>query len=301
LPGLRPGVSRQVPLAGLSVFPDPRYREAVRPLFAAGEVEAVEWTLDIWSSQRLSAEALSWLEDFGAANRLIGHGVDYPVLDAGAEVARTAWLGKLRRDVARRNYQGVSVHFGFSTGWRIRRGAPLAVPYCPQALATGKRALERLAEAAGCPVGIENLGFAFSQRDVEEQGRFIDALLAGVDGYLLLDLHNLYCQSRNFGIPLLDLVKTYPLKRVREIHVAGGSWSKYGTRSRIRRDTHDGRVPSEILAVLPKVVALCPRLRFVMLERLPSAFGGAEDAAGFREDFRRMASALRRGAEKRRA
>jgi hypothetical protein len=139
------------------------------------------------------------------------------------------------------------------------------------------------------PVGIENLALAFSRQDVEDQGRFIDALLREVDGYLLLDLHNIYCQSENFGVPVIDLVKTYPLGRVLEIHVSGGSWSEHGG-AKVRRDTHDGRAPEAVFEALPAVLPLCPKARFVIFEKLPGSFQDSADAAGFREDYLRMKS-----------
>jgi uncharacterized protein (UPF0276 family) len=281
-------------LTGLSIFGDPRYRDAARPLFEGGGVDAIEWTADQWRMGYADDETAGWLKNYGDAGRLIAHGLDYPVLDAGeaADKLRAKWLAHLAQDVARHRYCGLSVHFGFSTGWEIGEGAPLPVPYCDAALGTGITAMQELQTVAKCPVGIENLALAFSQQDVADQGRFISELLAPVDGYLLLDLHNIYCQSQNFDIPMLEIIKSYPLARVVELHVAGGSWSEQGGR-RIRRDTHDGEVPQDILDVLPVVAALCPNARFAMLEKLPQSFTTAEDDENFRADFGRLQDAVK--------
>ena len=120
-------------------------------------------------------------------------------------------------------------------------------------------------------------------------------MLSPVNGYLLLDLHNVYCQSVNFGVPMMDMVKTYPLDLVEEIHLSGGSWSEHAG-SKVRRDTHDGRLPQEIVDILPTVIALCPKLKFVLFEKLPGSFESDADAAGFREDYLRMKAAVQHGA-----
>lgn len=280
-----------MPLSGLSIFPQDAYRDAVRELFDGGEVEGIEWSVDCWRVPNISDETKGYLSGYGAKNNLIGHGVHYPLLSAAADDLRAAWTSELREDVKKHTYDGLSVHFGFSTGWRIREGAPLPVPLCDESLSLGKRALREVADVVGCRVGIENLALAFSQRDVADQGKFIDAMLAEFDGYLLLDLHNIYCQSVNFNIPMLDLVKTYPLHRVHEIHVSGGSWSE-GRGRQIRRDTHNGAVPQDIIDFIPQAMSLCPNVKYVLLERLPQSFRTAGDAEEFREDYRKMKHAV---------
>lgn len=284
-----------MPLTGLSIFGDARYLDAARPLFSGGEVEAVEWSVDSWSMEEAQDEIDALLRRYSGAGRLIGHGIQYPVLSSRADKLRASWLKRLKPAVKPYDYAGISVHFGFATGGNIIEGAPLPVPLCAEALATGKKALAALAKTVDCRVGIENLALAFSKRDVAEQGVFIAEMLRDVDGYLLLDLHNIYCQSVNFGVPILDLARTYPLERVLEIHVSGGSWSQHGAkRAKVRRDTHDGRVPEEVFEALPAVLALCPKARFVIFEKLPQSFKTKADAEGFRADFRRMKTTVTR-------
>ena len=284
-----------MPLSGLSIFGDARYLDAARPLFSGGEVEAVEWSVDSWSMEECQDEIDALLRRYSDAGKLIGHGIQYPVLSSKADKLRGKWLKRLKSAVTPYDYAGISVHVGVATGADIIEGAPLPVPLCTEALETGKKALASLARTVDCQVGIENLALAFSKRDVAEQGVFIAEMLREVDGYLLLDLHNIYCQSVNFGVPILDLVRTYPLKRVLEIHVSGGSWSQHrAKRAKVRRDTHDGRVPEEVFEALPAVVDLCPMARFVILEKLPQSFRTRADALGFRKDFLRMKSMVSR-------
>jgi uncharacterized protein (UPF0276 family) len=158
----------------------------------------------------------------------------------------------------------------------------------------------RLAELAQVPIGLENLAFAFSMRDVEDQGRFLDALLEPVDGFLLLDLHNLYCQVVNFDITFEALLALYPLQRVREVHVSGGSWSEPDALARaglslagasgsdpIRRDTHDGPLPEALFTWLPTVLDRCPNVEAVILERMGGTLAASDDEP-FRRDYMRL-------------
>ena len=211
------------------------------------------------------------LEGFAGNGTLSGHGVHYSVLSAEGGDLRQAWLKRLENDPWRDLYAHISVHFGFSTGWKLAQGAPLPVPYSPESLDAGRRNLEAMTRTMPCPIGLENLALAFSRRDVESQGRFLDDLLSPFDGFLLMDLHNVYCQSVNFDVDFLDLVRTYPLHRVRELHLSGGSWSEFDTGKSIRRDTHDQAVPDALFDALQDVIRLCPHLEFVFLEQVPEA------------------------------
>ncbi|MBE85205.1 MAG: hypothetical protein CME21_21830 [Gemmatimonadetes bacterium] len=183
----------------------------------------------------------------------------------------------------------VSEYFGFMDAGDFHQAAPLPVPRNETTLRIGQDRLKTLSEIAGVPVGLENLAFAFGLDDVRGQGEFLDELLEPVDGFLLLDLHNLDCQLRNFDCQAEDLLSSYPLSRVREMHISGGSWSESSVESRtIRRDTHDGSVPKEIFDLLETAIGLCPNLEAVILEQLGTALVTEAQQTQFRDDFVRM-------------
>lgn len=52
----------------------------------------------------------------------------------------------------------------------------------------------------------------------------MDKLVMPFCHFIILDLHNLYCQIHNFNIPFEEILTGYPLNKVREIHISGGSW-----------------------------------------------------------------------------
>lgn len=268
-------------LTGLSLMPEPDWAAVAWPLFEAGEVDALEWSFDTrWDNVPEWVAPL--VDEYAAAGRLSGHGVTFSPFSARFTARQADWLARLAREVAKRRYIRVSEHFGCTTAGDLVDGAPLPVPFREDVLRVGRDRLARLADAAGVPVGLENLALAFSRQDALDQGPFLEELLAPVNGFLVLDLHNLYCQSVNFGIPLLELMHRYPLERTRTLHLSGGS-----TVDGIRRDTHDGAVPDAVIEALPRALEACPHADTVILERLGGTF--AKDAPGaLVAEFRRV-------------
>jgi uncharacterized protein (UPF0276 family) len=281
------------PWLGVSLMLEPEFLAASYSLFAAGTVEVLEWSFDVgWPPARVPHWASELIDHFSAAGRLLGHGVSYSALSARDHQRQDAWLAEFRREAASRRYVHVSEHFGVARAGDFHRSAPLPTPLCQAALDVGHERLTKLADAARTPVGLENLAFAFSRRDVLDQGPFLQRLLAPVDGFVVLDLHNLYCQMCNFDISFDELLASYPLERVWELHVAGGSWSQpsLADTGPVRRDTHDYAVPDEVLALVPQALSACPNVKAIILERLGDTLAGNE--ASFRRDFERLREAV---------
>lgn len=132
-----------------------------------------------------------------------------------------------------------------------------------------------------------------SRDDVLVHGEFLDQLLEPINGFLLLDLHNLYCQARNFDVAPDELVTSMPLERVREVHVSGGSWSTVrapGGPQPFRRDTHDSAVPDDLFALLAFTVSRCPQLEVVFVERLGGTLSEPLDVVQYHDDYKRIMS-----------
>ena len=273
---------------GLSLMLEDDYRRASEPLFANDEVEVVEWTFDMGWGRTLPDWVTNVLAEFSDAGNLFGHGVSYSPLDASSTARQDHWLFQLREEVAQRNYRHVSEHFGFAGGGNFHMSAPLPVPLTPDSVKVGQTRLENLARVAKVPVGLENLAFAFGLEDVQIQARFLDEILDPVDGFLLLDLHNIYCQVCNFEIPASKLLDSYPLERVKEIHVSGGTWSNVEvSETPVRRDTHDEAVPEEVFEILAETIPRCPNLELVFFERMGNTIS-EDDETTFCTDFRRI-------------
>ncbi|WP_063962962.1 MNIO family chryseobactin maturase [Chryseobacterium kwangjuense] len=274
------------PLLGLSMMPEPEFVSAVLPILQDHSVDVLEWSFDTLYDLE-EPEWLSGLLDFYAENnRLLGHGVYYSLFDARWTERQETWLEKLKKEVKHRNYNHITEHFGFMNTENFHQGVPLPVPLHSKTLQIGKDRLGRLQDAVEIPVGIENLAFSFSVNDVKEQGEFLDKLIEDIDGFLILDLHNIYCQSCNFETDMLEMIRMYPLEKVKEIHLSGGSWqeSAYGKKP-VRRDTHDDCIPDDILKILPEVLSLCPNLDYIIIERLGHTLKTESEQKIFFDDF----------------
>ena len=264
---------------------------AVFPLLEEERVEAIEWSFDaLFQVDRIPSWFLELLSAYSKEGRLIGHGIFFSLFSGKWLPAQEDWLRQLKQLVTTLPFDHVTEHFGFMTGKDFHQGAPLNIPYSQRTLDIGRDRLKRIYEACQCPVGLENLAFAYSPAEVRKHGEFLERLIEPVNGFIILDLHNLYCQIRNFNIGFDELLRLYPLDRVREIHLSGGSWedSRIDPGRKIRRDTHDEAVPREVFDYLEIALERCPHVKYVVLEQLGTALATEESRRSFYEDFRTM-------------
>ncbi|MFP6763119.1 MAG: DUF692 family protein [Planctomycetaceae bacterium] len=276
---------------GLSLMLEEQFHDAVQPLLDAGEVDILEWSFDMAWNGSLPFRVETLLHEFSTTGHLLGHGVSFSPLSGHWSERQDAWLRMLQDTLQRTPMRHISEHFGFMEAGNFHQAPPLPVPRTEETLAVGRDRLQRLADVSRLPVGLENLAFAFSLSDVRQQGQFLEELLEPVQGFLVLDLHNIYCQSCNFGVCAGELIGSYPLNRVRELHVSGGSWSDViadGNTRTLRRDTHDGPVPNEIFPLVESVLSRCPNLEAVILEHLGTALDCPGDADQLRADYRQL-------------
>jgi uncharacterized protein (UPF0276 family) len=285
------------PYVGISLMPEPDFIKSALPLFQQQEIDILEWSFDVIPPGENEPEWMSLLlNDFSDQNRLIGHGVRYSLLSATWEEKQSIWLRQLAAAVKRYNYRYITEHFGFMSSDNFHKGAPLPVPLNQISLRIGRDRLKRLQATAQIPVGIENLAFAFNEKQLKEQGEFLEKLIEPVNGFLILDLHNVWCQAVNFDCDPMSIVLAHPLSKVREIHVSGGSWSgsQYTARKKkIRRDTHDEAVPGEIFKLLENVLPLCPNVEAVIFERLGNTLPSENDKLQFLTDFKTVKKTVR--------
>ncbi len=284
-----------MPYAGLSLMPEEEFLEAALPLFEAGLVDAVEWSFDTgWHDPRNEWLA-TLVDEYSKAGRLTGHGVHFSLLSAEWTPRQQGWLDRFREEIHRYQYLHHTEHFGFMTGGDFHQGAPLPVPLTEATLKLGQMRFAQLAEISPCPMGLENLALALKVEDALQHHEFLEKIVAPSNGFLLLDLHNIYCQLCNFNLSPSDLFDNYPFHLVREIHLSGGSWQAAGASGRtLRRDTHDDDVPPAVFALLEFVLPRCPNLEVVFLERLGHTLR-PEFHQGFRRDFQTLRSIVGHG------
>lgn len=94
------------------------------------------------------------------------------------------------------------------------------------------------------------------------EAEFIAGVVERSKTYLLLDLHNIYANARNFpDYDCKQFLRTIPLDRVIEIHLAGGEdiedWY---------HDLHNHLVPEGVWELLAEVLPRATNLRGIVLE-----------------------------------
>jgi uncharacterized protein (UPF0276 family) len=286
-------MSRTSPRVGLNFLPEDDFRAAALPLFEDGLVDALERDIDAaWgatpdSSARVQAAWPDAMFDaYAADDALYGHGVWLSVLSGRWTPRQERWIERLAEECAARRYRHVSEHFGWMTSGPYWRNTILPAPYTRATVALGGDRMKRLADAAQRPVGLEVLATALGPDDALAQGAFLDEILAPVDGFLVLDVHNVWTLATNLRLDPLALLERFPLARARELHVSGGAW--LDGEPRVRLDSHDGEVPDELWPLVRAALARCPALEVVFLERRAGTLGDPAAQAALRADFLRV-------------
>jgi uncharacterized protein (UPF0276 family) len=259
-------------------------------------IEAIEWSFDaLFNVKQIPPWFLELLTAFSNEKRLIGHGVFFSLFSGKFLQGQKDWLKKLNQTCEDFLFDHITEHFGFMTGKDFHHGAPLNIPYTQTTLAIGRDRLKRIYDSCRCPVGLENLAFSYSLDETKRHGNFLEELLEPVNGFIILDLHNLYCQINNFDIAFDEIIALYPLDKVREIHISGGSWddSLTGAGRKVRRDTHDDAVPKEVFHLLKTTIEQCPNLKYVVLEQLGNGLTTDESKRSFCNDFLKMENIVR--------
>jgi uncharacterized protein (UPF0276 family) len=193
------------------------------------------------------------------------HGVSLGL--ASAERVETRRLDQMARLCDEIRPAFWSEHLAFVRGGGIEIGH-LAAP--PRTEATIEGALANLALAksiVGVAPHVENVATLIdpplSDRD---EASWVSAIVRNSESDLLLDLHNLYANSLNFGFDAGDFLTRIPLERIATIHLAGGKWIGRGGARRLL-DDHLHDVPDPVYILLEDVAAHAPRPLTVILER----------------------------------
>jgi hypothetical protein len=127
-------------------------------------------------------------------------------------------------------------------------------------------AIRRLRDALQVPIAVET-GTSYLRPRTDElpDGEFVARVIEAADCGLLLDLHNVYCNSVNGRQPLEEFLDQLPLERVWEVHLAGG-FEFEG----FYLDAHSGGIPEPLHQVLEETIPRLPNLKAVIFEIFPS-------------------------------
>ena len=128
--------------------------------------------------------------------------------------------------------------------------------------------LDRAARTIGAFPLVENVATIIDPpgSTLDEQ-TWLTRLLASSRAHLLLDLHNLYANARNFGFSATDVLRSIPSERIRFIHLAGGAPVHASNGDERWLDDHRHDVPDPVYELLEIVGETVPHGVDVVLER----------------------------------
>jgi uncharacterized protein (UPF0276 family) len=139
----------------------------------------------------------------------------------------------------------------------------LPLKFAPATVSRVADHLRAAQDALGLPLALENpTYYCHPGRREMPEAEFLARTLEASGAGLLLDVNNVYVNSRNHGFDPLEFLAALPLDRVVQLHVAGHSSSKWG----LLIDTHGAPVLPEVEELLGWVIERTGPLP-VLLER----------------------------------
>jgi uncharacterized protein (UPF0276 family) len=190
----------------------------------------------------------AWLERARARWPVLTHGL---TLGFGAvEPAEPTYVAALKRFLREIDAPWHSEHLCFSSADGVMLHDLLPLPFRRDALDVAVARVRELQTALECPVAIENISYYAHPGPAEmDEAEFLSEVLERADAKLLLDVNNVYVNSKNHGFDPLRFLERMPLERVVQIHVAGHS-----QREHLLIDTHGAAIRDEVYELLEHVL-----------------------------------------------
>jgi len=184
----------------------------------------------------------------------------------------------------------VSEHLAFVRARELESGHLLPVERTPESLDIVLENLRLAQQALSRPLYLENIATIVDWPEPTwEEAEFLRLLVERSGCGLLLDISNLYANSRNHGGDPVEFLRRIPLDRIGYVHVGGGV-----EHDGLYHDTHGAPLSTEVLDLLTELCALCEPPG-VLLER-DDDFPGEQE---FLEEMEKIEGAVRRGERRR--
>jgi uncharacterized protein (UPF0276 family) len=191
---------------------------------------------------------LYWLERIRSRYPIVLHGVSLSI--GSSEALDLDYLRDLKRLAARFEPAWISDHLCWTGVGGKNLHDLLPLPYTEEALAHVAARIRQVQDFLGRRLLIENVSSYLEYRHSRlREWEFLAALCEQSDCELLLDVNNLYVNSRNHGFDPLMFLDALPPARVRQIHLAGHS-----REGELLIDTHDHPVCEEVWVLYAEVV-----------------------------------------------
>ncbi len=240
-----------------------------RPELAAGifahldEIDVLEVIADDYFDSAARARAIQTL---AAQRPVVLHGVSLGL----ASTARVddKRLSKMARLMEKVRPECWSEHLAFVRAGGIEIGHLAAPPRTQATIDSTAANLDRARAVVGSLPLVENIATLIDPpaSDLDEPD-WINRTLDASGAPLLVDLHNLYANSVNFGQRPEESLARLRLEWVYQVHISGGKWIEDGDANRRLLDDHLHDPPDPVYDLLTELARRCPNPLTVILER----------------------------------
>jgi hypothetical protein len=228
------------------------------------ELNAIEVIADNYfrASRRERAALRSLARDVP----LFLHGVGMGL--ASVHAVQTARLDRMARLVATIEPEAWTEHLAFVRAGGIEIGHLAAPPRTTENVDGALANIERAIAVVGARPQLENIATLIEPPgSTFTEAEWTRAIVDASDVPLLLDLHNLYANARNFGRDAAGDLLAMPLELVRTVHISGGVWVQAPSGSKRLLDDHLHDPPAPLFDLLALLAERVPQPLTVILER----------------------------------
>lgn len=184
----------------------------------------------------------------------------------------TGHVEQIRRMHDELSFSWHSDHLSFArlpqAGHEMHTAISLPVPYDEDVLSLLIERVKSIRSNVPCPFLLENNVYYVDVPDQEmAESEFLNRLSRESGCGILLDLHNLYVNSKNYGFTPESFLRDLDLSRVVELHIAGGDFLLD-----FYTDSHAGPVAEPVWDLLEETLRSAPWIRAVTFEFHESSY-----------------------------
>jgi uncharacterized protein len=241
-----------------------------RPELAAGilshldYIDVIEVVADDYFDSPARARSLKTL---AAHAPIVLHGIALGM--ASTSPVDRKRLDKMARLIDLVEPESWSEHLSFVRAGDIEIGHLTAPPRTASTIDGTAANLDVARRVVGSSPLVENIATLIDPPASDRsEPEWLCEILAASNTALLLDLHNLYTNSINFGMDPHHFLSQLPMDRIHAVHISGGKWIQDASRQHSRiLDDHLHDPPDPVYDLLSALAARCPNPLTVILER----------------------------------
>ena len=167
---------------------------------------------------------------------IISHGVNLSI--GSCDALNEEYVDKLQAVLKRTRALWYSDHLCFTSVGGEYFHDLIALPFSNEAVDHVVARVRQLKKKINLPFLLENPSYYVQMPGAQmDEARFITRVLEESDCGMLLDVNNVYVNSRNHGYDAREFIRRLPLGRVAQIHMAG-----HLDRGDVVIDTHEGPI-----------------------------------------------------------